>query len=237
MFWLPYLPPTQVDLSRSRGNSTSTRGKLKHQFNATRIAFLVSTSLPSYRLSSLPACPCSWPERPLALHLFQLRVQVQLNSNSDASRERSGLDTTFNHSDILFCFVQRNILLYRISSSRYSSPLVRLHLGQALPDFAQSPQHPTSTIHRYHPPSTGTIPHPPSNTHHPPSTIQHSPSTIQPSPHTTRSLPSTLNPQPPSCIPTADGLKGSVEIGVGIGVGVGGCASGGGVGLGGEHSF
>ncbi|KAJ6472719.1 hypothetical protein C8R47DRAFT_723883 [Mycena vitilis] len=67
-------------------------------------------------------------------------------------------------------------------------------------------------------PSTSNIQHSPSTFHHPPSTIHHPPSTIHhptPQPHTTPPARS-FNPQPSSCIPTADGLKDSVEIGVGV---------------------
>ncbi|KAJ6472730.1 hypothetical protein C8R47DRAFT_1324639 [Mycena vitilis] len=86
-----------------------------------------------------------------------------------------------------------------LSPSQAQTPLVHAGPSQSRPSppRLRSPQ---STFN----PAT-------SNIHHPTLT----PAT--PQPHTTRSLISTLNPQPPSCIPTAEGLKDTMEIGVGVG--------------------
>ncbi|KAJ6472752.1 hypothetical protein C8R47DRAFT_1221762 [Mycena vitilis] len=175
-----------------KANSTSTRRKFKHQLS-TRIVLLEALVLgPNIR----SACIYS-----------SFEFKLQLNSDSNPSRELSGLDAAFNHSDILFCFVQRYFCISRSqdleparsasSRTRYTiHPIsIKLHLptnpsfflspNPALPDFAQS-----THIH-----------HPPSAIHHPPSNPQH----LTLTPATPHHPLAPLNPQPSSCIPTDEG--------------------------------
>ncbi|KAJ6472748.1 hypothetical protein C8R47DRAFT_724601 [Mycena vitilis] len=153
-----------------KANSTSTRRKFKHQLS-TRIVLLEALVLgPNIR----SACIYS-----------SFEFKLQLNSDSNPSRELSGLDAAFNHSDILFCFVQRYFCISRSqdleparsASSRTSPPRLR-------------------SIHS-----------------HPPSTIRHPPSAIQPStsnPHPRNPTPPARSSQPSTLVlhPYRRGIEG-----------------------------